>query len=400
MKHRASLFSVSNIILALGFTFLGVVLLAGCGKGKTPALPTPSVTVTPVIQKDVPISFEWVSTLDGNVNATIRAQVQGYLTKQLYKEGEIVKQGQVLFEIDPRTFQAAYDEAKAQVAMNQAKWEQAKSTLARVKPLAEQRALSQKDLDDAVASEKASKASLETAKAELEKARLNLSFTRINSPIDGIAGIAKAQIGNLISPQSSDELTTVSQVNPIKAYISISEKEYLGAVQYLKGSLKDAKLDLILSNGSIYPNKGAFSTVDRQIDVKTGTMKVEALFPNPDNILRPGQFAKVRAIVATRKNAILIPQRCLTELQGQFQVGVVNPDKMVDIRTVKTAQKIDDLVIIEDGLKPGELVVVEGTQKLKQGITVNPSPYTEQGKNPQQAPAPAAPPAPVPSGKE
>jgi membrane fusion protein (multidrug efflux system) len=400
MKQSAARFPASRMILVIGYAFLVVVLLVGCGKGKAPALPTPSVAVTPVIQKDVPVSFEWVSTLDGNVNATIRAQVQGYLMKQLYKEGDFVKQGQVLFEIDPRTFQAAYDEAKAQVAMNQARWEQTKSTLARVKPLAEQRALSQKDLDDAVAAEKMAHASLEAAQAELEKARLNLNFTRITSPIDGIAGIAKAQIGNLISPQSSEELTSVSQVNPIKAYISISEKEYLDAVRYLKGSQKDAKLELLLSDGSVYPDKGSFVTLGRQIDVQTGTMKVVALFPNPDNILRPGQFAKVRAVVATRKNAVLIPQKAVRELQGQLQVGVVNPDKTVDIRTVKTAQKLDDLVIIEEGLKPGELVVVEGTQKLKQGITVNPSPYNEPGKGPQQAPAPSAAPAPAQSGKE
>jgi len=346
----------------------------------------------------VPISFEWVSTLDGNVNAVIRAQVQGYLVKQLYKEGDFVKQGQVLFEIDPRTFQAAYDEAKSQVAMNQAKWEQARSTLARVKPLAEERALSQKDLDDAVAAEKTARASLEAARAELEKVRLNLNFTRITSPIDGIAGIAKAQIGNLISPQSSEELTTVSQVNPIKAYISISEKEYLNAVRYMGGKGKDAKLDLILTDGSVYPEKGYFATADRQIDVKTGTMKVEALFPNPGNILRPGQFAKIRAVLATRKNAMIIPNKAVTELQGQFQVGVVNPDKTVDIRTVKTAQKVGDLVIIEEGLKPGENVVVEGTQKLKQGIIVNPTPYSSPGNTSQQTPAPSATPAPF--GKE
>lgn len=382
------------MILVIGYAFLGIMILAGCGKSKTPALPAPSVAVTPVIQKDVPVSFEWVSSLDGNVNATIRAQVQGYLIKQLYNEGDFVKQGQVLFEIDPRTFRAAFDEANAQVALNQARWEQARSNLSRVRPLVAQNALSQKDLDDAVASEKASKASLETAKAELDKARLNLSFTRITSPIDGIAGIAKAQIGNLISPQSSDELTTVSQVDPIKASISISEKEYLGAVEYLKGNMKGAKLDLILSNGAVYPGKGSFSVLDRQIDVKTGTMKVQALFPNPDNMLRPGQFAKIRAVVATRKNAVLVPQRAVIELQGQFQVGVVSPDNKVDIRTVKTAQKIDNLVIIEEGLTPGERVVVEGTQKLKQGITVNPSPYTEQGNNPRQTPAPA------PSGTE
>ena len=229
----------------------------------------------------------------------------------------------MLFEIDPRTFQAAFDEAKGQVAMNQARWNQTKSNLARVRPLVEQNALSQRDLDDAVAAEETARASLSAAKAQLDKARLNLEFTQITSPIDGIAGIAKAQIGNLISPQQSEELTTVSHVNPIKVYMSISEQQYLSAAKHLQGELRDSQIELILSDGSVYPHKGFFSVADRQIDVKTGTFKVAALFPNPGNILRPGQFAKVRAMLMIIKNALLIPERSLTELQGQFQVAVV-----------------------------------------------------------------------------
>jgi membrane fusion protein (multidrug efflux system) len=394
---RSEAFTLLSILIC---AFMILPLVTGCGKRKTPAMPTPSVSVTPVVQRDVPLSFEWVSTLDGNVNAVIRAQVQGYLVRQCYREGDFVKQGQVLFEIDPRTFQAAYDEARAQVALNQARWEKARSNLSRVRPLAAQNALSQKDLDDAVASEKESRAAVETSKAELDKARLNLGFTKITSPIDGIAGIAKAQIGNLVSPQSSDELTTVSQVNPIKAYISISEKEYLNAAQYTRGNFKDARIELILANGSVYPHKGMFSVVDRQIDLKTGTMKVEALFPNPDSLLRPGQFAKVHAVLATLKNAMVIPQKAVTELQGQIQVGVVTPDKKVDIRTVKTGQKFGDLVVVLEGLRPGEQVVVEGTQKLKQGITVNPTPFSGQATGSGQPPAPASAPVPSPSGKE
>lgn len=372
--------------------FLAVLLLAGCGAGKTPAMPTPPVTVTPVVRQDVPVTFEWVSTLDGSVNAVIRAQVQGYLTHQLYREGDPVKKGQVLFEIDPRTFQAAFDSARAQVALNQAKWEQARQNLARVKPLAAQNALSQKDLDDAVAAERSAKAAVDASKAELDKARLNLEFTKITSPIDGIAGIAKAQVGNLVSPQSSEELTTVSQVDPIKAFISVSEKEYLNAAQYARGNLKNARLELVLANGSVYPRTGAFSVVDRQIDPKTGTLKVEALFPNPDNFLRPGQFAKVRAVLATWKDAMVIPRKCLIDLQGQTQVGVVNPDRKVDIRTVRTAWKSDGLVMVLEGLKPGDQVVVEGTQKIKQGMVVNPTPYASPAPATGQAPGgPAAP---------
>ena len=389
---------------------LAALLLAGCGKGKTPRMPTPPVTVTPVIRQDVPVTFEWVSTLDGSVNAVIRAQVQGYLTRQLYQEGDLVKKGQVLFEIDPRTFQAAFDSARAQLALNNAKWDQARQNLARVKPLAAQNALSQKDLDDAVAAERSAKAAVDAAKAELDKARLNLEFTKITSPIDGIAGIAKAQIGNLVSPQSSEELTTVSRVDPIKAYISVSEKEYLNAAQYARGNLRNARLELVLANGSVYPRKGAFAVVDRQIDVKTGTLKVEAHFPNPDSFLRPGQFAKVRAVLATWKDAMVIPQKCLIELQGKTQVGVVTPDRKVDIRTVRTAWKENGLVMVLEGLKPGEQVVVEGTQKIKQGIAVNPTPYARPAPSAGGAPSgPAAPerdvalPAaqpPAPAGKE
>jgi len=373
-------------------------------------MPTPPVTVTPVVRQDVPVTFEWVSTLDGSVNAVIRAQVQGYLTQQLYREGDLVKKGQVLFEIDPRTFQAAFDSARAQLALNNAKWDQARQNLARVKPLAAQNALSQKDLDDAVAAERSAKAAVDASKAELDKARLNLEFTKITSPIDGIAGIAKAQIGNLVSPQSSEELTTVSRVDPIKAYISVSEKEYLNAAQYARGNLRNARLELVLANGSVYPQKGVFAVVDRQIDVKTGTLKVEAHFPNPDNLLRPGQFAKVRAVLATWKDAMVIPQKCLIELQGKTQVGVVTPGGKVDIRTVRTAWKENGLVMVLEGLKPGEQVVVEGTQKIKQGIVVNPTPYARPAPSAGQAPGgPAAPERdlalpvaepPVPAGKE
>ncbi len=270
--------------------------------------------------------------------------------------------------------------------MNQARWNQTKSNLARVRPLVEQNALSQRDLDDAVAAEETARASLSAAKAQLDKARLNLEFTQITSPIDGIAGIAKAQIGNLISPQQSEELTTVSHVNPIKVYMSISEQQYLSAAKHLQGELRDSQIELILSDGSVYPHKGFFSVADRQIDVKTGTFKVAALFPNPGNILRPGQFAKVRAMLMIIKNALLIPERSLTELQGQFQVAVVGPGNKADIRTVKTGRKIDHFVVIEEGLKPGERVVVEGIQRLKPGITVVVKPYLGLK---------AAPPAPV-----
>jgi len=351
------------------------VILSGCKKEQKAAPPPPAVEVVDVIQKDVPISSEWVGTADGFVNATIRAQVQGYLIKQNYKEGDVIRKGAVLFEIDPRTFQAALEQAKGQLAAQQALWDTTKATLNRIRPLAEQNAVSLKDLDDAVGAEQAAHAAVIAAQAAVDKAQLDLGFTKVISPIDGIAGFAKAQIGNLVGPGAVEELTTVSTVNPIKVYGQISEQEYLHFIQSGQGETERRPLELILADGSVYSHKGKIAFADRQVDVRTGTIKVASLFPNPGNILRPGQFAKIRAVTDVRKGALLIPQRAVTEMQGKYLVAVVGPDNKVDIRPVQVGDQVGSDCIISQGLKPGEKVVAEGIQKVKAGQAVTQRPF-------------------------
>ena len=365
----------------------------GCSKGPQEAPPAPAVEVMTVIQKDVPVYHEWIGTLDGLVNATIRAQVQGYLTRQNYREGDLVKKGQTLFEIDPRTFQAALDQAKGQLEAQQARWTTAKANLARIKPLADLNAVSKKDLDDSTGMEQSARAAVLSAQATVDKAQLDLDFTRIISPVDGIAGLAKAQIGNLVGPGGVDELTTVSTLNPIKVYIQVSEQEYLQAGRDAEQRVEKLKAELILADGSVYPNKGSFAFADRQVDVRTGTIKVAAIFPNPGNYLRPGQYGKIRVATSIRKDALLVPQRAVTEIQGKYMVAVVGADNKVDMRTVKTAERVDNLWVILEGLKPGERVVVEGVQKVRPGMPVTPkalaeAPAKPEAKAEEKAPAP------------
>jgi len=366
---------VNKIVIKI--LLLTMIFLVGCGEEPKKVMPPPTVEVAKVQQRDVSVNSEWIGSIDGYVNATIRAQVQGYLTKLLYHEGDFVKKGQALFQIDPRPFKAVLDKAKSQAAMNEARWRQTKANLERVKPLAAEDALSKKDLDDSIASEETARASYQGAEAELEKAQLNFEYTTITAPIDGIAGIAKAQIGNLVGPSQPEELTTVSQVDPIKVYFSISEQEYLKAVAS-QGARRqeDSKLELILADDTLYPHKGKFLIADRQVDVKTGTIKIAASFPNPRKILRPGQYGRVRAVGKTIKGALLVPQRAVMELQGKYLVAVVGADGKIDFRTVKTAERIDgNLWIIEEGLKPDETVVVEGIQKIRPGMKVTTMPF-------------------------
>ena len=366
---------VNKIVIKV--LLLTMIFLVGCGEEPKKVMPPPTVEVAKVQQRDVSVNSEWIGSIDGYVNATIRAQVQGYLTKLLYHEGDFVKKGQPLFQIDPRPFKALLDKAKSQAAMNEARWRQTKANLERVKPLAAEDALSKKDLDDSIASEETARASYQGAEAELEKAQLNFEYTTITAPIDGIAGIAKAQIGNLVGPSQTEELTTVSQVDPIKVYFSISEQEYLKAVAS-QGARRqeDSKLELILADGTLYAHKGKFLIADRQVDVKTGTIKIAASFPNPRKILRPGQYGRVRAVGKTIKGALLIPQRAVMELQGKYLVAVVGADAKIDFRTVKTAERIDgNLWIIVEGLKPDETIVVEGIQKIRPGMKVTTMPF-------------------------
>jgi RND family efflux transporter MFP subunit len=357
-------------------------------KGETASAPPPPlvhVEVADVIQKDVPLQMEWVGTTDGSNNALIRAQVSGYLLKRPYTEGSFVKKGDLLFQLDPSKFQTALDQALGELAKAQAQYTKTKQDVDRDTPLAKEGAISQKELDDSVQSHAATKGTLAAAKAAVEQAKLNLSWTRIAAPIDGVVGISKAQIGDLID--ASTELTSVSTLDPIKVYFPVSEQEYFEAAEKIQQGYKDkqegkeyslATLELVLGGEKVYPHKGQFHLVDRQVDTKTGTIRVAALFPNPNNLLRPGQFARVRVVTKTKEKAILVPQRAVTEMQGNHQVAVVTPENKVDIRPVKVGQRSGSLWIIDHGLKPGERVVVEGLQKVKAGMTVDPKPFQDQ----------------------
>ena len=326
-----------------------LVISVGCNKKPVAAPPPPEVLVAEVTQQDISISSEWTGMLDGFVNAVIRAQVPGYLLRQGYREGSKVKKGDLLFEIDPRPFQAALDQALAQLGKTEL-------DVKRLTPLAKEQAVSQ------------------------EVARLNLDFTRITSPVDGIAGIATGQIGDLVGP-ATGPLTTVSTVDPIKAYYQVSEQEYLNSPASFSSAADPnddsapRTLELILANGTVFPQKGRPYITSRQVDAQTGTFQVVALFSNPGDLLRPGQFARVRAVTRTETAALLVPQRAVTELQGKYQVVVVGPNDKATIRDVAVGAHSGTMWIIEKGLKPGERVVVEGIQKMREGIVVNPKPY-------------------------
>jgi membrane fusion protein, multidrug efflux system len=345
---------------------------------KAPVMPPMDVLVTQVKAEDVPVYREWVATTDGYINAQIRAKVQGYLLSRDYKEGSVVKAGDVLFQLDPRQFKAALDQAAGDVARNEAMLLKSKQDVARYTPLAAEGAVSQKELDDAIQAMEANQAAVDSAKAAVEQARLNLEWTRITSPINGVAGIAVAQVGDLIGQAS--QLTTVSQLEPIKVYFPISEQEYLGVAKIVNEIEEGVRkprpiLEMKLSDGSIYPHPGKIDVANRQVDVRTGTIQIQALFPNPDNILRPGQFGRVRATVDTLKNAVVIPQRAVADVQGQYQVVVVGADNKAEIRTVELGEKTGTGWVVRKGLKDGERIVAEGLQKIRNGMTVNPKPY-------------------------
>ncbi len=436
--------SVSLIVIAIA----ALAVLLGFTRSSKPAQAAPPVLevgVVTVEQKNVPIYSEWIGTTEGMVNAELKAQVTGYLLRQDYKEGSFVKQGQLLFEIDPRPFQAALDQANGQVAQYQGQLEQASAQITQAEaqlaqansqlsqaqarlaqaeanqvkadldvkkyqPLAEQKAVTQQELDNALQSNVAAKAQVDADKAGVETARaqlahakaqigvakagvatakgqlenamaavktaaLNLSFTRIVSPIDGVAGMAQAQVGDLVST-SSNPLTTVSTLDPIKVYFTLSEQEYL---HYTKpflseadqnGSLDRLELELILSDGSTYPEKGKFYFADRQVDPKTGAIRMAGIFPNPNNGLRPGQFGKVRAVTQVQEGALMVPQRAVSELQGTYQVAVVGKDNTVSFRTVKVGERSGAMWVIEEGLAAGDVIVAEGTMKVRPGIVV------------------------------
>jgi RND family efflux transporter MFP subunit len=448
-KHKL-LFSTTGIVALL---VVAGVLVFGRSNKPAAAAPKPlEVEVTSVQQTDVPIYKEWIGTTDGMVNAEIKAQVTGYLLRQDFKEGSLVKKGQLLFEIDPRPFQAAVDQANGQVAQFQGQLEQATSQVTqaeaqlaqansqlsqaqaqfaqaeanqvktqldvnRYRPLAEQKAVTQQEYDNAVQANVVSKAQVEAARAGIEAARaqlahakaqvstakagiatakgqlenakatvntavLNLGFTRITAPIDGIAGIAQAQVGSLVST-TSGPLTTVSTVDPIKVYFTVSEQEYLSYTRKSEqgSALDQLDLELILSDGTTYPEKGKFYFADREVDPKTGAIRMAGVFPNFGNLLRPGQYGRVRAVTSVKEEALLVPQRAVTELQGTYQVAVVGPDNKINVRTVKLGEKSGSLWVVEEGVHAGESVVAEGTLKVRPGMTVSPKPYVVASNN-------------------
>jgi membrane fusion protein (multidrug efflux system) len=351
--------------------FFGV----GCGSPKAaPPIPIPEVEVASVIQKDVPIFSEWVATLDGYVNAQIQPQVTGYVIRQMYKEGSFVRRGQTLFQIDPRPLQALLDQADAQLAQAEAQLGKTQMDVDRDTPLAKERAIAQSQLDNDVQANRAGKAAVKAAQAQVEQAKLNLEFTDVKSLLDGVAGIAQVQIGNLVNPTTV--LTSVSQINPIKAYFSISEQEYIHFADRINTQTqKDIPangppFELILADGSVYPHKGVGLLTNRQVDVTTGSIQIVCSFPNPQNFLRPGQFGRLRAAPDTRRGALLVPQKAVTELQGNYQLAIVGADNKVSVRAVRVSNRVGPLWIIESGVKPGELVVVEGLQKMQNGATV------------------------------
>jgi len=380
-----------------------VTLVAHSGaKAAVQPASSPFVEVATVEQRDVPVYGEWIGTLAGQVNADVKAQVTGYLLNRRYKEGSYVRKGQLLFEIDPRPFQAALDQAKGQLDQAQAELIHAEAQLAtseanqlksqldveKYEPLAKADAVSKQDFDNAAQTNLANKAQvraaeaaiasanaqIRTSQAAVETATINLSFTRVISPIDGIAGIAQAQVGDLVSTSSSP-LTTVSTLDPIRDYFTVSEQEYLALQGRLSKSDKDQwKLQLILADGSTYPKEGEFYFADRQVNQNTGAIQLAALFPNPGNILRPGQYGKVRAMIR-EENATLIPQAAVNEQQGSYLVAVVDKDSRVSMRPVQVAQRSGAMWVIQSGLNPGERVVVEGQQNLRPGMRVQTKPF-------------------------
>lgn len=360
-------------------------LLVGCAKKEVAPPASPEVEITPVTQQDVPLYTECISTLDGYVNAQIQPQVTGYLMTQNYREGTVVHKGEVLFEIDPRPFEAALQHSKGQLAEAEAQLGKTKLDVARDTPLAKESAIPQAQLDNDIQANQAAEAMVSAAKAQVVQAELNLDFTKVRSLVDGVAGLAKAQIGDLVTQTSV--LTTVSQVEPIKAYFAISEQEYLRfsdriskVTQGRQNPEGHKNLELVLSDGSVYPRKGWLLLADRQVDPKTGTIRIAGVFDNPGGVLRPGMFGRVRAVTGVDKDALLVPQRSVVETQGTYSVVVVDSNNQASIRPVKIGERVGQMWVITEGVKPGEQVIAEGIQKAKDGITVRPKQFNSIGQ--------------------
>jgi RND family efflux transporter MFP subunit len=398
--------TLSNYKFWIGGAFclivIGLIIGAVRPKQVAGAQPgaSPDVEVVQVEEKDVPIFGEWIGTLDGFTNADVRAQVTGYIMHQGYQEGAFVKKGQLLFEIDPRPFQAALDQAQGQLAQATAQLANAQAVQGRTEldvnrytPLAKEQAASQQDLDNAIHNNMAAQATvataaalIKTAEAAVETAKINLDFTRLTAPIEGIAGQAQLQVGALVN-LSSGPVTSVSTVDPIKVYFTVGEPQYLAwrkrfpTESTRQAADKNLRLELILADGSTYPLTGTFYFADRQVNEGTGAIRIAGLFPNPGNILRPGGYGKVRAVIRMQQGALLVPQRAVSELQGGYQVAVIGGDDKVSIRSVTAGDRVGNQWIIAEGLNAGERVVAEGIQKVRPGMHVNAKPFVAESKS-------------------
>ena len=369
-------------IAASGALLTLMLFAAGCSRKKASAGPAaPEVLVTTVVPKDVPRILERVATLDGFINANINAQVQGYIVSRDYQEGSVVKKGDLLFQIDPRPFEAALAQAKATLAKDQANLAKADADEKRARDLFDKKVISDQERDTAVAAAGSSRANVQADEAAVKQAELNLGYTKITAPIDGVAGFANNQVGDLVGP-STGPLTTVSQIDPIKAVVTAGEGPFTDFVSRHPDAternayIKSLDFDLILGNGEVYPHKGKFYALDRSLDPKTGSIRYYVTFPNPGNILRPGQFGKVRFVADMKKGAMVIPQEAVNELQGNFQVAVVDQNNKVSIRPVKMGERIGAMWEVTEGLKPGDKVVVQGLQKAREGSTVTAKDWT------------------------
>jgi membrane fusion protein, multidrug efflux system len=378
-SRRLSCYSVlRRLSLAASVVALGT--LCGCSsQEEKPAPPPPIVAVTSVVQKQVPIHQDWVGNMLGNVDAEIRPKVEGYLLTRLYPEGSFVNKGQPLFQLDKRQAQAAVEQATGNLERARAALAQTQIDVRRYTPLVAQRAVSQAELDKAQSEERAATATMAADQAALDNAKLNLAWTTVASPISGIAGVAKVAIGDLMTP--STVMTTISNVDPIYVDINITEQDYMRFQKEKPSGTDKASLELILGNGALYPRKGRVLFLNREVDTRTGTIQVRGEFPNPGNVLRPGQYARVRAITSLLKDALLIPQQAVSELQGIYQVGVVGADDKVTIQTVKLGPLFGDMWVVDSGLQPGDKVIVDGLQRVRTGVTVSTKPFNDTQTN-------------------
>ena len=381
-RQRCWQAGLGSLVVRHALAVLALLSVGCASKEPPPPPPPPGVLVTPVVQKDVPITQEWVGTMVGNTDADIRPKVEGFLLTRLYQEGSFVEKGQALFQLDKRQAQAAVEQATGNLERAQAALAQTDIDVRRYTPLVAQRAVSQAELDKATSQQRAAAASVEADRAALDNARLNLGWTAVTSPISGVAGVSKVGIGDLITPTTV--MTTVSSVNPIYVDVNIAEQDYLRFHRDKDKRDQESegrRLELILGDGTVFPQRGHVLFVNREVDTRTGTIQVRGEFPNPGNLLRPGQYARIRAVTELRRGAMLIPQQAVSELQGIYQVGVVSADHKVTIKSVKLGPVYRDMWVVDSGLQPGENVIVDGLQRVRTGITVAPSPYKDTQAN-------------------